>query len=75
MEDRYHIGEHLRARRLNVNKTQAEIAEAIGATRQTVAKIENGRIGEVAFGTVEAYASEVNLKFDLERIIIRMDTG
>ncbi len=37
------VGERVRQYRLNANKTQEQLAEATGLTRQKIAKAENGK--------------------------------
>ena len=64
MDDRG-LGKALRTVRLNRGLTQDEIGLAAGTSRFVVGRIEAGRIGSIAIGTLRAVAAAVDVQLEL----------
>jgi transcriptional regulator with XRE-family HTH domain len=57
------IGRALRAAREKVGLTQAQLAETIGVTNETISRVERGAY-EPAFSTMVALAQALNFRID-----------
>ena len=58
------MGEKIRKRRIELNMTQAELAERLGVSRVQVAYLETGARKVVKVGTLMAIASALDISID-----------
>ena len=58
------MGEKIRKRRIELNMTQAELAERLGVSRVQVSYLETGARKVVKVGTLMAIASALNISID-----------
>ena len=65
--DNKDIGEMLLIKRRDLGMTQSDLAERIGTTRQTIARIENGEFGSIAFSTFEKALNCLGYSLEIER--------
>lgn len=66
----FELGRDLRRLRVEHDLSQEGLARRVGVTRQTIAKIESGKGGQVSFGTWNAVCDYFGFKFGLDRITI-----
>ena len=58
------MGEKIRKRRIELNMTQAELAERLGVSRVQVSYLETGARKVVKVGTLMAIASALDISID-----------
>ena len=58
------MGEKIRKRRIELNMTQAELAEKLGVSRVQVSYLETGARKVVKVGTLMAIASALDISID-----------
>lgn len=62
------VGEMIKARRLQMNWTQEDLAERVGKTQRWVSNIENGNVGQSRIATLKALSGALGI--DIEDLII-----
>lgn len=60
------LGERVCSQRKHLALTQAELAAELGISQKTIAKIESGKGGSVAFGTVLAIMNATNWDLSID---------
>lgn len=64
------LGSTMAGLRIKNNLTQQQLAERVGTTRQTIARIEKGHGAKVAIGTWAAITDALSYHLDIERDFI-----
>lgn len=65
------FAETLRLRRYALRKSQTEIAEAVGVSRNYIGMIENGDASNVSYAVLDRWATALGMKL----VSVVVDTG